>query len=96
MFAVLINVGNEEGLLKPGMNVDAVFDVAEREAVLTLPVMALRAPRYRHDGGDPRRRCRAVAHRGRCAGRQQGRGTCTGAGERSGALGLGRGSGSSR
>ena len=45
MFAVLINVGNEEGLLKPGMNVDAVFDVAERDGVLTLPVMALRAAR---------------------------------------------------
>jgi hypothetical protein len=27
------------------MNVDAVFDVARREAVLTLPLMALRAPR---------------------------------------------------
>jgi HlyD family secretion protein len=45
LFAVLINVGNEDGLLKPGMNVDAVFDVAEREGVLTLPVMALRAAR---------------------------------------------------
>lgn len=45
LFSVLINVGNEEGLLRPGMNVDAVFDVAEREGALTLPVMALRAPR---------------------------------------------------
>src|SRR5262245_11249115 len=45
LFAVLINVGNEDGLLKPGMNVDAVFDVAERDGVLTLPVMALRAAR---------------------------------------------------
>ena len=45
LFAVLINVGNEDGLLKPGMNVDAVFDVAERKGVLTLPVMALRAAR---------------------------------------------------
>jgi HlyD family secretion protein len=45
LFAVLIGVDNEEGLLRPGMNVDAVFDVARREAVLTLPLMALRAPR---------------------------------------------------
>jgi HlyD family secretion protein len=45
LFAVLIGVDNAEGLLRPGMNVDAVFDVARREAVLTLPLMALRAPR---------------------------------------------------
>jgi HlyD family secretion protein len=45
LFAVLISIGNEEGLLRPGMNVDAVFDVARRDAVLTLPVMALRAAR---------------------------------------------------
>jgi HlyD family secretion protein len=45
LFAVLIGVDNEEGLLRPGKNVDAVFDVARREAVLTLPLMALRAPR---------------------------------------------------
>jgi HlyD family secretion protein len=45
MFAVLINIVNEDGLLRPGMNVDAVFDVARRDAVLTLPVMALRAAR---------------------------------------------------
>ncbi len=45
MFAVLVDIGNEEGLLRPGMNVDAVFEVAERKAVLLLPVMALRAER---------------------------------------------------
>ena len=45
LFAVLIGVDNKDGLLRPGMNVDAVFDVARREAVLTLPLMALRAPR---------------------------------------------------
>jgi hypothetical protein len=45
MFAVLIGVANDEGLLRPGMNVDAEFDVAEREAVLTVPLMALRAAR---------------------------------------------------
>jgi HlyD family secretion protein len=45
MFAVLIGIGNEDGLLRPGMNVDVVFEVAERNGVLTLPVMALRAAR---------------------------------------------------
>lgn len=45
LFAVLIGIANDDGLLRPGMNVDAVFDVAAREAVLTLPVMALRATR---------------------------------------------------
>ena len=45
LFATLIGVANDKGLLRPGMNVDAVFDVATREAVLTLPVMALRAAR---------------------------------------------------
>ncbi len=45
LFSVLISIANEEGLLRPGMNVDASFDVAHREAVLTLPVMALRTQR---------------------------------------------------
>ncbi len=45
LFTVLIDIGNEEGLLRPGMNVDAVFDVADRKAVLLLPMMALRAAR---------------------------------------------------
>lgn len=45
LFSVLISVANEDGLLRPGMNVEAVFDVARREAVLTLPVMALRTAR---------------------------------------------------
>lgn len=45
LFSVLISIGNEDGLLRPGMNVEAVFDVAQREAVLTLPVMALRTQR---------------------------------------------------
>ena len=93
MFAVLINVGNEDGLLRPGMNVDAVFDVAGRDGVLTLPVMALRAARdvdataqilgldadaVRAEVGAPM----AGAPRG-AGGR--------GAGERGGSLGLGRG-----
>ena len=45
MFAVLISVANDDGLLRPGMNVEAVFDVLRRDGVLTLPVMALRAAR---------------------------------------------------
>ncbi len=45
MFAVLISVPNEGGLLRPGMNVDVVFDVLDRDNVLTLPIMALRTAR---------------------------------------------------
>jgi len=45
LFAVLISIDNEAGLLRPGMNVEATFDVAARNAVLTLPLMALRAAR---------------------------------------------------
>jgi HlyD family secretion protein len=45
MFAVLISVPNEGGLLRPGMNVDVVFDVLDRGGVLTLPIMALRTAR---------------------------------------------------
>ncbi len=89
MFAVLINVANEDGLLRPGMNVDATFHVAERPGVLTLPVMALRAARdvdataqilgldadsLRGDVGAP-----ATGARGRAMA------------ERGGAFGLGRG-----
>jgi HlyD family secretion protein len=92
MFAVLINVGNEEGLLKPGMNVDAVFDVAERDAVLTLPVMALRAARDIDTtaqilGVDAEKLRTEV---GAPADDKSGR-RAHGTGERSGALGLGRG-----
>ena len=97
MFAVLINVGNEEGLLKPGMNVDAVFDVAERDAVLTLPVMALRAARDIDTtaqilGLDAEKlRTEVGAAPGNTGARR-----ARGAGERAGALGLGPGSGSLR
>ncbi len=93
MFAVLINVGNEDGLLRPGMNVDAVFDVAGRDGVLTLPVMALRAARdvdataqiLGLDAGAVRAAVGApAAGASRGAGRRE-------AGERGGALGLGRG-----
>ena len=89
MFAVLITVSNEDGLLRPGMNVDAVFDAAEREGVLTLPVMALRAARdvdatAQILGLDPQELREAI---GAPAGNRGSRGP----GERGGALGLGRG-----
>ncbi|MGB5133081.1 MAG: efflux RND transporter periplasmic adaptor subunit, partial [Steroidobacteraceae bacterium] len=45
LFAVLISVPNEGGLLRPGMNVEAVFDVLHRDEVLSLPIMALRTAR---------------------------------------------------
>lgn len=95
LFAVLIGIANDEGLLRPGMNVDAVFDVAAREAVLTLPVMALRAARdvdataqiMGIDAGDLRRQlsiAEPAANRGQRPRARPG-------GSRSGALGLGPG-----
>jgi HlyD family secretion protein len=88
MFAVLISVANEEGLLRPGMNVDAVFEAAKREGALALPVMALRAARdvdatAQILGQDPQQLRRAIG--------APARGGARGAGERGGSLGLGRG-----
>ena len=90
LFAVLINVANQDGLLRPGMNVDATFDVAERRDVLTLPVMALRAARDVEAtaeilGLDPAEIRAAV---GAPAG---GRNAMRAPGGREGALALGRG-----
>jgi HlyD family secretion protein len=45
LFPVLISLPNEDGLLRPGMNVEANFGVARREHVLTVPVTALRTER---------------------------------------------------
>ena len=45
LFPVLISLPNDERLLRPGMNVEANFDVARRENVLTIPVTALRTER---------------------------------------------------
>jgi HlyD family secretion protein len=92
LFAVLIDVSNEAGLLRPGMNVDAVFDVARRDGVLLLPVMALRAARdvdataelLHLDAGAIRKEVGAAA-----GGAGHGRGRP--GGNESGALGLGRG-----
>ena len=97
MFAVLVDIGNEEGLLRPGMNVDAVFEVAERKAVLLLPVMALRAERdidataeiLGLDAGRLREEIgAAAAGGGRGAGGARGRSRD---GDRAGAMRLGRG-----
>jgi HlyD family secretion protein len=90
MFAVLVTVANDEGLLRPGMNVDAVFDAAEREGVLTLPVMALRAARdvdatAQILGLDPQQLREAVGAPARSRTRARA------AVERGGSLGLGGG-----
>ena len=45
LFPVLISLPNEERLLRPGMNVEAVFDVARRENVLSVTVTAVRSER---------------------------------------------------
>lgn len=91
LFAVLINVANEDGLLRPGMNVDAVFDVARRDAVLTLPVMALRAVRDIEATagilGIDAAELRAALGGGEPGARRPSRGS----GERGGALSLGGG-----
>lgn len=84
LFSVLIDVGNEDGHLRPGMNVEAVFDVAAREGVLTLPVMALRAPR------DVEATAEVLGIDGEELRRQLGD-SMAGAAGGTGALGLGRG-----
>src|SRR5687768_14607220 len=89
IFAVLVNIANDDGLLRPGMNVDATFHVAERSGVLTLPVMALRAARdvdatAQILGLDAKSLREEV---GAPAGGARPRGQ----GERGGAFGLGRG-----
>lgn len=45
LFPVLISLPNDERLLRPGMNVEAHFEIARREDVLTVPVTALRTGR---------------------------------------------------
>jgi len=45
LFPVLISLPNEEHLLRPGMNVEARFEVARRDDSLTVPVTALRTER---------------------------------------------------
>jgi HlyD family secretion protein len=45
LFPVLISLPNEEHLLRPGMNVEARFEVARRDDALSIPVTALRTER---------------------------------------------------
>ena len=45
LFGVLVSIDNREGLLKPGMNSEVTITVARAEAVLALPVAALRTNR---------------------------------------------------
>lgn len=45
MFAVLVSLDNRAGLLNPGMNAEVTIDVAQREDVLSIPVMAIRTDR---------------------------------------------------
>ncbi len=43
MFAVLITLDNEHGVLRPGMNAEVNIEIAERENVTAVPTAALRA-----------------------------------------------------
>ncbi len=45
LFPVLISLPNAEHLLRPGMNVEARFEVTRRDDVLTVPITALRTER---------------------------------------------------
>jgi HlyD family secretion protein len=45
MFAVLVSLGNPDGLLLPGMNAEVEISVAARDDVLVVPIMALRTER---------------------------------------------------
>ncbi len=44
LFAVIVTIDNEEGLLKPGMNAEVEIDIASRRGVPALPTIALRTP----------------------------------------------------
>jgi HlyD family secretion protein len=45
MFAVLLSIGNSDGMLMPGMNAEVEVSVAKRQNVLAVPLMALRTDR---------------------------------------------------
>jgi HlyD family secretion protein len=45
MFPVLVRIGNEEGLLRPGMNTEVEIHVGRRDSVLAVPSAALRTAR---------------------------------------------------
>jgi HlyD family secretion protein len=44
LFAVIVTIDNERGLLKPGMNAEVEVDIARRMQVNAIPTMALRTP----------------------------------------------------
>jgi HlyD family secretion protein len=52
MFPVLVLLDNREGLLKPGMNADVVFEVAQRPNVLAIPNAAVINPRDAEAAGE--------------------------------------------
>lgn len=45
MFAVLVNIPNPEGLLRPGMNAQVAVQIGQRQNVLAIPTAALRTER---------------------------------------------------
>jgi HlyD family secretion protein len=45
MFPVLVRIGNEQGLLRPGMNTEVEIHVGRRDSVLAVPNAALRTAR---------------------------------------------------
>jgi HlyD family secretion protein len=45
MFPVLIRIGNEQGLLRPGMNTEVEVHIGQRSGVLAIPNAALRTSR---------------------------------------------------
>lgn len=45
LFAVIVTIDNEAGLLKPGMNAEVEVDIASRYGVPAVPTIALRTPR---------------------------------------------------
>ena len=45
LFAVIVTIDNESGLLRPGMNAEVELNIASRYGVSAIPTIALRTPR---------------------------------------------------
>lgn len=45
LFAVIVTINNETGLLRPGMNAEVEVDIASRYSVPAIPTIALRTPK---------------------------------------------------
>ena len=45
LFAVIVTIDNQTGLLRPGMNAEVEIDIASRYGVRAIPTIALRTPR---------------------------------------------------